>query len=220
VSRPYSPRTTSPTRSTCPTPSSTSPAAPSSRGDKTFRCFEGNATDQAFVATDIGDSQIGGANLYGFGTEGFTDGIEVGAVNIMGLVYCKVGEVYVRGSTGWGAYLTNFQHIEVGTFRVLSCQHGVYLGALLPSATSYPATAWPGSCSSSPRTATAPPAASSWTRPGPTPSSARSTSSPCRSPRSTGSSCRPPPDWPRAAATVASSAHLSNSQTRSPQRAL
>lgn len=110
-------------------------------GNGTFRAFEANHTDQASVDPNIGNTQISNFGISNVGLDGFTDGIRIGARNIMGLVWGKLDKIWVKNCSGWGVFLANFQHVQIGDIRTCLCQNGQYYASLMPNT-----TLMPGNC--------------------------------------------------------------------------
>jgi hypothetical protein len=108
------------------------------KGDGTTSCFEANAVDQAAVPAQIGTTQISNAGIRNLAIDGFTYGVRVGAVNIMGLTWGTVEKLYISNCSVWGVFLANFQHVDIRDVRTSLCQNGQYYGALLPGATFMP----------------------------------------------------------------------------------
>lgn len=98
-------------------------------GNGTFAAFEANVTDLAAPTSTVGADQIGNVGLYGFGLDGFTYGIRVGARNVMGLVWSSIDQVYIKNCSAWGIYLANFVHCDIGLIETALCQNGQYYAA-------------------------------------------------------------------------------------------
>ncbi|WP_026553867.1 hypothetical protein [Arthrobacter sp. 35W] len=107
-------------------------------GNGAFNAFEGNKTDLASVPSDIENTAISSAGIINIGLDGFVDGVRVGAVNTMGMVWGEVRNVYAKNCSGWGVFLANFQHLDIDNIRTTLCQNGQYYGALLPGLTMMP----------------------------------------------------------------------------------
>jgi len=104
-------------------------------GDGTFAAFEVNATDLAAPASTVGATQLSSVQFYGLGLDNFTYGIHVGAKNVMGLVYGKIDEIYIRNCSQWGIKLVNFVHMDIGCVFTYLCQNGQYYGAQMDAGT-------------------------------------------------------------------------------------
>jgi len=111
------------------------------KGNGTFNAFEANKTDLASVPSDIGNTAIHSSGIINVGLDGFIDGVRVGAVNTMGLVWGELRNIYAKNCSGWGVFLANFQHLDVDNIRTTLCQNGQYYGALLPGLTMMPGNA-------------------------------------------------------------------------------
>ena len=107
-------------------------------GNGTFNAFEANKTDLASVPTDIGNTAIHSSGIINIGLDNFVDGIRVGAVNTMGMVWGEMRNIYAKNCSGWGIFLANFQHLDIDNIRTTLCQNGQYYGALLPGLTMMP----------------------------------------------------------------------------------
>ena len=110
-------------------------------GNGTFNAFEANKTDLGSVPSDIGNTAIHSAGVINVGLDGFVDGIRVGAVNTMGMVWGELRNIYAKNCSGWGVFLANFQHLDIDNIRTTICQNGQYYGALLPGITMMPGNA-------------------------------------------------------------------------------
>lgn len=94
-------------------------------GDYTFRGFAGNDTDLAVPAPDVATSGIRSAAIVSVGLQKFTNGIKIGAENIMGLDDSGwLDDIHVRDCTDWGVWLTNFMMIQVGRIDTCFCKRG------------------------------------------------------------------------------------------------
>lgn len=85
------------------------------QGDGTFPFLEANATDLS--VPDDEDTPVSGLSqvgLRGLGIDGFTDGISIGAANVMGLEHSVLDEIYVRNCSGWGLSLINAMFTRIG----------------------------------------------------------------------------------------------------------
>ena len=109
------------------------------QGDGTFACFEANSTDLGAVDTaTLGTTQIANWTWTGFGLDGFTYGAHVGAANIMGLVYSKIDQIWVKNCSQLGVKFVNWQELDVGYIFTALCQNGQYWGSEIPLATFAP----------------------------------------------------------------------------------
>lgn len=94
------------------------------QGDGTFPCFSVNTTTPTPLPTALGSTEINGVGVIGFGIEHFSYGVQAGAMDIAGLLWGRLDELYIRDCTQWGVYLANYQHLAVGAIRTSECGVG------------------------------------------------------------------------------------------------
>jgi hypothetical protein len=112
-------------------------------GDGTAPGFWDGHTDQAsIVSATWGQAQIAGVEITGFGLQSFSHGIRSGAVNSMGLVWSKLDQLYAR-ACGWGFWLANYQHLDIGLLEVCSTTVGdMYFASLCPASSLVPGNSY------------------------------------------------------------------------------
>lgn len=83
----------------------------------------------SFNPNTLGATQISGCRIAGFGIDGYVNGLHIGALNIMGLVWSQVDEIYAKNCSGWGIYMVNYQHVAFGKISTCLCTNGQYYGS-------------------------------------------------------------------------------------------
>jgi len=96
------------------------------KGDGTFACFQANQADLSSPASTLGQTQISTVDINGFAIDTFTYGLRIGAKNVMGLVWSKLDQLYIKNCSVWGVYLINFVHMDIGKIETVLCQNGMY----------------------------------------------------------------------------------------------
>ena len=86
------------------------------QGDGTFPCFSGNTTPNPTSPTNVPTFTNGGIKGFALdmmGIQNFSNGIAIGAHNVMGLVYGSLSNLWIRHCSSWAVDLCNTMHTDI-----------------------------------------------------------------------------------------------------------